>query len=68
MKNGTCPKCDSTEIITEALLHGSESIPPYISIVEPEPLKNAPYAPACIAAERMSSKPGIKTLRYGWCR
>lgn len=37
MKTGTCPKCGSNEIIKEALLQGSDSIPPYISISEPEP-------------------------------
>lgn len=42
MKNGTCPKCGSNEIIKEALLQGSDSIPPYISISEPEP-PNRPF-------------------------
>ena len=42
MKNGTCPKCSSNEIIQQALLQGSESIPPYISIIEPEP-PNRPF-------------------------
>lgn len=42
MKSGTCPKCGSNEIISEAPLRGSDSIPPYISIVEPEP-PNRPF-------------------------
>ncbi|KAA0260156.1 MAG: hypothetical protein EDM79_18865 [Chloroflexi bacterium] len=42
MKTGTCPKCGSNEIIKEALLQGSDSIPPYISISEPEP-PNRPF-------------------------
>lgn len=42
MKTGTCPKCGSNEIIKEALLQGSDSIPPYISISELEP-PNRPF-------------------------
>lgn len=37
MKSGICPKCNSNEIIQQALLQGSESVPPYVRIVQPEP-------------------------------
>ena len=37
MKNGTCPKCGSTEIIENLQIHGGGGHPPYVGIVEPEP-------------------------------
>ena len=42
MKTTTCPKCGSADIIPDMLLHGSESIPPYVDILEPEPA-NRPF-------------------------
>ncbi len=39
MKNGTCPKCGSTEILRDLPLHGGEGYPPFVSIAEPEPAK-----------------------------
>ena len=37
-------------------------------MVEPEPLKKAPSAPADSAAAMTSSRKGISFLRKGWCR
>lgn len=42
MKNGTCPKCGSNEILPELELRGGEGHPTYVSIVEPEPA-NRPF-------------------------
>jgi len=39
MKNGTCPKCGSTEILDNLQIRGGEGHPPYVIIVEPEPEK-----------------------------
>jgi len=37
MKNGKCPNCDSSEIISNIPLSGGEGHPPYVQISEPEP-------------------------------
>lgn len=42
MKNGTCPKCGSNEIISELNIRGGESHPPYVQVVEPAPA-NRPF-------------------------
>jgi predicted nucleic-acid-binding Zn-ribbon protein len=41
MKNGTCPKCGSTEIIGNLRIHGGEGHPPFVSTIEPEPEKHS---------------------------
>ncbi|MBC7876790.1 MAG: hypothetical protein H7Y59_06415 [Anaerolineales bacterium] len=38
----TCPKCGSTEIISELQIRGGDGHPPYIQISEPEP-PNRPF-------------------------
>ena len=39
MKNGTCPKCGSNEVLNNLRIHGGDGHPPYVSIHEPEPEK-----------------------------
>jgi predicted nucleic-acid-binding Zn-ribbon protein len=42
MKDGICPKCHSTEVISGLWLKDSQTYPPYIEVVEPEP-PNRPF-------------------------
>lgn len=42
MKSGICPKCNSTEILSQLPQHGGEGHPPYVDIVQPEP-PNRPF-------------------------
>jgi len=42
MKNGICPKCNSTEVLTGLKLRGGENHPPYVDITEPDP-PNRPF-------------------------
>jgi predicted nucleic-acid-binding Zn-ribbon protein len=42
MKNGTCPKCGSNEIIGALSLRGGEGHPTYVQISEPDP-PNRPF-------------------------
>lgn len=36
MKNGTCPKCGSSEVLSNLPLHSGQ-YSPYVDIVEPDP-------------------------------
>src|SRR5207237_1002276 len=47
-------------------LSGERSV--MAQIVEPEPLRNAPSAPADSAAAITSSMKGMSFLRKGWCK
>ena len=42
MKSGTCPKCGSTDILSQLPLKGGEGHPSYVNIAEPEP-PNRPF-------------------------
>ena len=39
MKNGSCPKCGSSEILNSLQVRGGQDHPPYVDIQEPEPEK-----------------------------
>ncbi len=41
MKNGTCPKCGSAEVLSDLEIHGGGGYPPYVTIAEPEPEKHS---------------------------
>jgi len=42
MKDGICPKCRSSEIMTKLRLIDSQNYPPYVQVLEPEP-PNRPF-------------------------
>jgi len=42
MNNGTCPRCDSNEIIANLSIRGGEDHPSFVEVVEPEPA-NRPF-------------------------
>ena len=37
MKNGTCSKSGSNEVLSNLRVHGGQNYPPYVDIMEPEP-------------------------------
>jgi predicted nucleic-acid-binding Zn-ribbon protein len=42
MKNGTCPKCGSNEVLSNLRVSGNQTYPPHVDIMEPEP-PNRPF-------------------------
>ena len=41
MKNGICPKCGSNEVLSNLRGSGGQVYPPYVDIMEPEPVNYA---------------------------
>jgi len=39
MKDGICPKCGSSEVVSNLRVSGGQAYPPYVELLEPEPEK-----------------------------